>query len=62
MNNNSGNPFFDNLDEKINLAIRKALERHKKLGESVVISDKDKITTYQGDEIQILLDRDNQKE
>lgn len=62
MNNNSVNSFFDNLDEKVNSAIRKALERHKRLGESVVISEQNEIKTYQGDDIQLLLDKDNLKE
>ncbi|MDR9403735.1 MAG: hypothetical protein RI580_09870 [Halothece sp. Uz-M2-17] len=38
MNNVSKNSLLNNLDEPINLAIKKALERHQKLGESVVVS------------------------
>ncbi|MBE9221422.1 hypothetical protein IQ215_01810 [Cyanobacterium stanieri LEGE 03274] len=45
------------LDEKINLAIKKALEKHQKLGESVVISENGENKIYTGSEIKILLDK-----
>ena len=38
--------LFKKIDEGVNLAIRKALEKHQKLGESVVV--------YQDDEIKNL--------
>jgi len=56
MNNKQINSLFDNLDEKVNLAIKQALEKHQKLGESVVISDDGKIKTFTGEEIKILLE------
>ena len=59
MNENHKKSVFDDLDEKINLAVKKALERHKKLGESVVISEDGEIKSFTGEEIQILLDRSN---
>jgi hypothetical protein len=57
MNNlpNNSLSLFDNLDEKINLAIRKALEKHQKLGESVVVSQNGEIKTFTGEEIKTLL-------
>lgn len=55
MNNKQVNSLLDNLDEKVNLAIKQALEKHQKLGESVVISDNGKTKTFTGEEIKILL-------
>jgi hypothetical protein len=57
MKNNQVNSLFDNLDEKVNLAIKKALEKHQKLGESVVISQNGQIKTLTGDEIKTLLEK-----
>jgi hypothetical protein len=55
MNNKQVNSLLANLDEKVNLAIKKALEKHQKLGESVVISDNGEIKTFTGQEIKTLL-------
>ena len=55
MNNKQVNSLLDNLDEKVNLAIKKALEKHQKLGESVVISNNGEIKTFTGEEIKTLL-------
>ncbi|WP_373478587.1 hypothetical protein [Geminocystis sp.] len=56
MNNKQINSLLNNLDEKVNLAIKQALEKHQKLGESVVIFDNGKIKTFTGEEIKILLE------
>lgn len=58
MNNNQNDSLLTNLDEKVNLAIKKALEKHQKLGESVVVSQNGKIQTFTGDEIKTLLEKD----
>ncbi len=46
-----------NLDDKINLSVRKALEKHQKLGESIVVSEHGKPKIYTGEEIKTLLDK-----
>lgn len=54
-NNLNVNNIFTNLDEKVNLAVKKALEKHQKLGESVVVFENGENKIYTGDEIKILL-------
>ena len=49
--------LFKKIDEGVNLAIRKALEKHQKLGESVVVYQDDEIKTFAGEEIRILLEK-----
>jgi hypothetical protein len=56
MNNKPVNSLLNNLDEKVNLAIKQALEKHQKLGELIVISDNGKIKTFTGEKIKILLE------
>lgn len=41
------------------LAITKALEKHQKLGESVVVYQDDEIKTFTGEEIKVLLGNNN---
>ncbi|MCB8752743.1 hypothetical protein L2E68_19590 [Planktothrix agardhii 1029] len=60
MNKNQVNSVFDNLDEKVNLAIKKALEKHQKLGESVVVYQDGEIKTFTGEEIKTLLDNNEE--
>jgi 20S proteasome alpha/beta subunit len=60
MNKNPVNSVFDNLDEKVNLAIKKALEKHQKLGESVVVYQDGEIKTFTGEEIKTLLDQNKE--
>ena len=60
MNKNPVNSVFDNLDEKVNLAIKKALEKHQKLGESVVVYQDGEIKTFTGEEIKTLLDNNEE--
>lgn len=60
MNKNQVNSVFDNLDEKVNLAIKKALEKHQKLGESVVVYQDGEIKTFTGEEIKTLLDQNKE--
>lgn len=48
MNKNQVNSVFDNLHEKVNLAIKKALEKDQKLGESVVVYQNGEIKTFTG--------------
>lgn len=59
MNKDKLNYIFDNLDKIVNLAVQEALEKHQKLGESVVVSQNDAIKIFTGDEIKILLKNDN---
>ena len=51
--------LFKKIDEGVKLAIIKALEKHQKLGESVVVYQDDEIKTFAGEEIKVLLDNDN---
>ncbi|MFY8165630.1 MAG: hypothetical protein ACOVJ8_03490 [Sediminibacterium sp.] len=60
MNKNPVNSVFYNLDEKVNLAIKKALEKHQKLGESVVVYQDGEIKTFTGEEIKTLLDNNEE--
>jgi hypothetical protein len=43
----------------VKLAIRNALEKHQKLGESVVVYQDDEIKTLAGEEIKALLGNNN---
>jgi hypothetical protein len=51
--------LFKKIDEGVKIAIRNALEKHQKLGESVVVYQDDEIKTFAGEEIKVLLDNDN---
>jgi hypothetical protein len=51
--------LFKKIDEGVKLAITKALEKHQKLGESVVVYQDNEIKTFAGEEIKVLLDNDN---
>jgi hypothetical protein len=59
MSKKSSEILFKKIDEGVNLAIRKALEKHQKLGESVVVYQDDEIKTFTGEEIKVLLENDN---
>ena len=61
MNKDQLNLLLANLDEKVNLSVRKALEKHQKLGQSVVVSEMGNLKIYTGDEIQILLEKEKSK-
>ncbi len=51
--------YLKNIDEGVKLAIRKTLEKHQKLGESVVVYQDYKTKTFTGKEIKALLENDN---
>jgi hypothetical protein len=51
--------LFKKIDEGVKLAIIKALEKHQKLGESVVVYQDDEIKTLAGEEIKALLGNNN---
>ena len=59
MTKKSSEILFKKIDEGVKLAIRKALEKHQKLGESVVVYQDDEIKTFTGEEIKVLLENDN---
>jgi 20S proteasome alpha/beta subunit len=59
MTKKSSEILFKKIDEGVKLAIRKALEKHQKLGESVVVYQDDGIKTFTGEEIKVLLENDN---
>ena len=61
MNKDQLNLLLANLDEKVNLSVREALEKHQKLGQSVVVSEMGNLKIYTGDEIQILLEKEKSK-
>ena len=50
--------LFKKIDEGVKLATTTALEKHQKLGESVVYKD-DEIKIFTGEEIKVLLENDN---
>jgi hypothetical protein len=51
--------LFEKIDEGVKLAIRNALEKHQKLGESVVVYQDDEIKIFTGEDIKVLLENDN---
>ena len=51
--------YLKNIDEGVKLAIIKTLEKHQKLGESVVVYQDYKTKTFTGKEIKALLENDN---
>jgi hypothetical protein len=53
--------LFKKIDEGVKVSIRKALEKHQKLGESVVVYQDDQIKTFRGEEIKALIENDNTK-
>ena len=59
MNEQSSEILFKKIDEGVKLAIRNALEKHQKLGESVVVYQDDEIKIFTGEEIKVLLENDN---
>lgn len=59
MSKKSSEILFKKIDEGVKLAITKALEKHQKLGESVVVYQDDEIKTFTGEEIKALLENDN---
>ena len=59
MNKKSSEILFKKIDEGVKLAITKALKKHQKLGESVVVYQDDEIKTFTGEEIKALLENDN---
>lgn len=59
MKEQSSEILFKKIDEGVKLAITKALEKHQKLGESVVVYQDDEIKTFTGEEIKVLLENDN---
>ena len=59
MNEQSSEILFKKIDEGVKLAIRNALEKHQKLGESVVVYQDDEIKIFTGEDIKVLLENDN---
>lgn len=59
MSKKSSELLFKKIDEGVKLAITKALEKHQKLGESVVVYQDDEIKTFTGEEIKVLLGNNN---
>lgn len=59
MSEQSFEVLFKKIDEGVNLAIKEALEKHQKLGESVVVCQNGEIKTFTGEEIKTLLDNNN---
>ena len=59
MSKKSSEILFEKIDEGVKLAIRNALEKHQKLGESVVVYQDDEIKIFTGEEIKVLLENDN---
>ena len=59
MNEQSSEILFKKIDEGVKLAIRNALEKHQKLGESVVVYQDDEIKIFTREEIKVLLENDN---
>jgi hypothetical protein len=59
MSKKSSEILFKKIDEGVKLAIRNALEKHQKLGESVVVYQDDEIKIFTGEEIKVLLENDN---
>jgi hypothetical protein len=51
--------LFKKIDEGVKLAIRNTLEKHQKLGESVVVYQDDEIKIFTGEDIKVLLENDN---
>lgn len=62
MSKKSSEILFKKIDEGVKLAITKALEKHQKLGESVVVYQDDEIKTFTGEEIKILLEENDNTE
>jgi hypothetical protein len=59
VNEQSSEILFKKIDEGVKLAIRNALEKHQKLGESVVVYQDDEIKIFTGEDIKVLLENDN---
>jgi hypothetical protein len=59
MSEKSSEILFKKIDEAVKLAIRKALEKHQNLGESVVVYKDREIKTFTGEEIKVLLENDS---